>query len=510
MPSPSLAIVSNRTVVKSGVRVAPPLILFLLALLTRLPLQSRMLYHWDSVNFAFAVRKFDMAAGQPHAPGYLLYVLLGRAAAALAGSAEKGYVLLAILGTALSACALYDLGRRLWNPRAGWFASLLLLTSPLFWFYGEVALPHTLDALMVIVAASLSWRIWRGEARLAPLLALWLGLSGGMREQTLVFLLPLAVVACLRLPWRIALLSAVILTATTLAWLIPLLYLSGGWAHYWYVVNAYSRIFDTPTSVFLGAGWNGLYHNGSKLIRYTLWAWAFGLIPLALGLGVLRRAKATPWRLNPRGWLLALWAAPSLFFYVFIHMGQQGLIFVYLPVCFLLSARAGDALTRQYAGGLALVAGCLAANALVYLFAPMYLLPGQRLKVLSEATIRDRDRALEGEVEAVRTDLPPGGVLLADEWRLPQYYLPQVPLVPYHAISSEETGVAVPLEPVLLRQVQSATALAWYEPWLDAPDQALSRTTLMESHNGVRLRVLRRAAGEHFWVTSSAFGVAPN
>ena len=154
MSSPSLAVADSRPAVKTGIGLPPPLVLILLTLLTRLPLQSQYLYHWDSVNFAFAVRKFDMAAGAPHAPGYLCYVLLGRAAAALTGSAERGYVLLAILGTALAAWALYDLGRRLWNPRVGWFASLLLLSSPLYWFYGEVALPHTLDALMVIVSAN--------------------------------------------------------------------------------------------------------------------------------------------------------------------------------------------------------------------------------------------------------------------------------------------------------------------------------------------------------------------
>ena len=117
------------------------------------------------------------------------------------------------------------------------------------------------------------------------------------------------------------------------------------------------------------------------------------------------------WAHNPRVWLLALWAAPSLFFYVFIHMGQQGLIFVYLPICFLISARAGDALARQWAGGQALFVGCLAANALLYLFAPVYLLPGEKLKVLSEATIQAQDHLLEGEIDAVHADLPPGGRL---------------------------------------------------------------------------------------------------
>ena len=95
-------------------------------------------------------------------------------------------------------------------------------------------------------------------------------------------------------------------------------------------------------------------------------------------------------------------------------MGQQGLIFVYLPICFLISARAGDALARQWAGGQALYSPASPANALLYLFAPVYLLPGNRLKVLSEATLRAQDRLIIGQIAATQADLPPGGVLVAD------------------------------------------------------------------------------------------------
>ena len=452
-----------------------------------------------------------MAAGaSPRARATCATFFLDRAAAALTGSAERGYVLLAILGTALAAWALYDLGRRLWNPCVGWFAALMLLSSPLYWFYGEIALPHTLDALMVIVAATLSWRVWRGEARMATTLALWLGLAGGLREQTLVFLLPLAVVACWNLPRADTTVPVrwPSLTATTLAWLLPLLSLSGGWTRYWSVVRTYSAVFDTPTSVFLGAGWHGLRHNLGKLGSYTAWAWAFGLVPLVLGFGILMRTRTTPWYRNPRVWLLALWAAPSLLFYVFIHMGQQGLIFVYLPVCLLLSARAGDALARQWKGGQTLTMACIAASALLYLFAPTYLLPGRRLKVLSESTLRDKDRELLGQIAATQSDLPPGGVLVANAWRFPQYYLPGTPLIALDAITGDDVGDQVPGGAPPVPALRSVSALAWYEPGLDALNRAPGRVAIGGDHDGIRLRVLRRAPGEHFWITPFAFGVS--
>ena len=227
------------------------------------------------------------------------------------------------------------------------------------------------------------------------------------------------------------------------------------------------------------------------------------------GLGVLRRTQATPWAQNPRVWLLALWAAPCLFFYVFIHMGQQGLIFVYLPICFLISARAGDALARQWPGGQALFAGCLAANALAYLFVPAHPLGPHRIKVLSEATLRDQDRLLQGEQDAVRAGLPPGGVLVADQWRFAQYYEPGVPLLAFDTIIGDDTGESVVANAPPLPPLRNVTALVWYDTELDARNHDPARVALLESHNGIRLRLLRRGPGEHFWVTRKAFGIAP-
>lgn len=478
-----------------------PWLLIGLALLSRLPFQSSYLYHWDSINFAVALERFDIAQGQPHAPGYLLYVVLGHLAAWLMGSPQAGYVFLAMLGSALAVAALYELGRRMWDARVGWVAALLLLTSPLFWFYGEVALPHTLDALTVIGAALLSWRVWHGERRTALVLAVWLALAGGFRPQTLVFMFPLAFVACLRLPFRWMFGTAVVLGGTTLAWLIPLFALSGGIATYFAILSGYSEHFNRSTSVFLGAGWSGIIYNLDKLIRYTLWGWALGVVPALLGIWLLRRPVGDALR-SWYIWFLVLWAAPCLLFYTLIHMGQQGLIFVYLPILLLISARAGVALAERWRWGTALVVACVLANALLFILAPAYLLPG-RFKVLSHATIVEHDALIQGQIDAVRSDLPADAVLLSDAWRFPQYYTPDVPLVPYEYNAAGTNIVKVDD----LSFIEQATALAWYEPVLDQANHNPERTAVLGDHNGVRLRVLQRNADEQFFVSAEGFGI---
>src|SRR5439155_8397165 len=50
----------------------------LLTVLSRLPYRARMLYNWDAVQFALALREYDVVKHQPHPPGYILYVGLGR------------------------------------------------------------------------------------------------------------------------------------------------------------------------------------------------------------------------------------------------------------------------------------------------------------------------------------------------------------------------------------------------------------------------------------------------
>jgi hypothetical protein len=474
------------------------------ALLTRLPLQSRLLYHFDSVNFAMALRGFDVANGQPHAPGYPLYILLGHGAAWLMGSAQGGYTMIAAVSSALAAIALADLGRRMWNTQVGWLSALLLLSSPLFWFYGEVALPHTLDALLVIVAAIMCWRIWHGDQRLAPWLALWLGIAGGIRQQTLVFLLPLVVLTCARLPFRLIIGSLAVLAVTVLAWLLPLLILSGGVERYFTIVAAYSEAFDRPTSVFLGAGWAGLIYNLDKLTRYTLWGWAFGSLP-ALGALLWRPVPRMLVR-DRRVWFLAVWATPCLLFYTLIHMGQQGLIFVYLPILMLLGACGAALLASRIRWGMAVVLACVALNVMLYLFAPVYLLPGQ-LKVLSQATIAEHDTLLLAQIDATHSDLPPDALLLVDSWRFAQYYLPGVEVIPYNNTANDDVELAPTLKPEILAQIADAPALAWYEPIVDHYNLAPDRTILMSDHQGVQLRVLRRAVDERFRITPKGFGI---
>ncbi len=124
-----------------------------------------MLYNWDAVQFALALREFDVAKHQPHPPGYLLYVALGRLLNASLGDPTLAYVALAMLFSAGSTFVLYALARRLYDRVTALVAASLLAVSPLFWFYGSVGLTYAGEAFAASVVAWFAYATLGGSAR---------------------------------------------------------------------------------------------------------------------------------------------------------------------------------------------------------------------------------------------------------------------------------------------------------------------------------------------------------
>jgi hypothetical protein len=425
--------------------------LFAAGILTRIPFTGRLLYHWDSINFAFSLERFDVAAGQPHVPGYILYVFLGRILHNIFGEAQLTFAAISVISSGLAAASLYLLGRDMFNRFTGLAASLFLLSSPLFWFYGEIALPHSLDTFAVIFSVWLLYQLVTGKGWFSTPLAVvaaavWLGIAGGLRPQTQVFLLPLALFAAWRIGWRRSLLAFVVLVLVDLAWFIPLVALNGGIERYFSAMSSFSESFNSTTSIFSGGGLWGLGRNVRKLAMYTIYGWGAALVPFMLaaavlflryvvrikeyGINWLRKDVRSRQFADPRFWVLALWFLPVLAYYTFIHMGQQGLVFVYLPGLLLLSAAGLFSLFSQPSPyPQALLGALIAINAYVFLGLPTYPL-GSQVKILTLDTIRQYDESNSGLLRGIEENFSSENtVVIASWWRFPQYYLPEYSLI---------------------------------------------------------------------------------
>jgi hypothetical protein len=307
-----------------------------LTLVSRWPYRARMLYNWDAVQFALALREFDIAKHQPHPPGYVLYVGLGRLVNATLGDPTLAYVTLAMVFSAATTVTVYWLARALYGRTTAGAAAALLAVSPLFWFYGSVGLTYAGEAFGASLMALLAWRALNGSVAHLYLGAVCLGLAGGLRPSVLLLLLPLwagAAVLGIRERKRLAA-AAALLTAAVLSWFLPLMWLSGGWTAY---VRASRELYGTsvlPTSVLAGD-----LDTSLRQARYVVESVLVGLGPLTLALAALPfYARRAGW--GVREWFLLGWMAPPVAVYTLVHFGQAGYVLTFLPALVILLSRA--------------------------------------------------------------------------------------------------------------------------------------------------------------------------
>ena len=300
-----------------------------------------MLYNWDAVQFALALHEFDIAKHQPHPPGYLLYVGLGRLLNAWVGDPTLAYVALAMLFSAGTTFVLYWLTRDMYDRATAVVAASLLAVSPLFWFYGSVGLTYAGEAFAATMVAWFAYRTLTAGGRHLYWGALVLGLTGGIRQSVLLLLLPLwlgAAVIDIRLqsaarPRRRLVVAGVVLAGSVLVWLLPMMWLTGGPAAY---VAASTQLYGSmllPTSVLAGS-----LDVTLAQLRYLIESTLVGLGPLSLVVLVLPAyARREAWR--GREWFLVGWIVPPAVFYTMVHFGQAGYVLTFLPALVILLSR---------------------------------------------------------------------------------------------------------------------------------------------------------------------------
>jgi hypothetical protein len=306
-----------------------------LTLLSRWPYRARMLYNWDAVQFALALREFDVAKHQPHPPGYLLYVALARLLNIPLADPNLAYVALAMLFSAATTVAVYWLARSLYERATAASAAALLAVSPLFWFYGSVGLTYAGEAFGASLVALFAYGTLRGDPRYLYAGAVALGLVGGIRQSALVLLIPLCVgcaVLGIREARRLALAAALTLAAV-LAWFLPMVWLTGGLGAYIRVSTQLYGSVVLPTSVL-----GGSLDVTLTQARYVAASVIVGLGPLTLAAFALPLyARRVGW--SRADWFLVAWIVPPAVFYTLVHFGQAGYVLTFLPGLVILLSR---------------------------------------------------------------------------------------------------------------------------------------------------------------------------
>ncbi|HEY9615340.1 MAG TPA: glycosyltransferase family 39 protein [Microcoleaceae cyanobacterium] len=409
------------------VRFAPILLMFGLGIATRLPFQAELVQEWDAGNFALAVEKYDLQLEQPHRPGtFLIYVSLARCINMVLDDPTASLTMVSVIASGIAAAALYAIGTTWFNPRVGWATALLMLASPLVWFYGEMPLSYMPEFCTVTLIILAAYFTGLGERTALPFLGMLMGLAGGIRPNTPIFLLPLALVAVIRglqthrFKLQHVLAAFAIGLAALAVWFIPLLILAGGPEAYWKMIQGWMHGHTDDAKSLMQVLDNVIF-----FLKTVLFVVGVAALPM-LGL-FFQHGSAFIRRLN-RDWrcqVIALWLVPGVMYFTFVHLQRQGHTFTVMPAFVLLAGLAivglGDRLEKQYRhAGLMLMAAIVSLNALFFLFAPS--------SIRSLHSIQAFDTKFTERIEFVRANFPPESTaVLAQKHygRLPDVHLPE-------------------------------------------------------------------------------------
>lgn len=328
---------------------AVPFLLFGVTVLTRIPFASHLLYHLDSVQYALALDLYDIHLHQPHPPGYFVYILLGRLARFIVDDPNLALVSLSVLFTAGCVVIVHQLARDMFGAPCALIAALFALTSPNLWFHGVVALNYGLESFFSVAIAYLCWKIVAEKNHTSwLLLAIILALSGGIRQNTPVFLFPLVIYSCRRLPLRLLLLGGITFSIVTLGWFVPMINATGGWSTY---IAAFRELwhFNTGNNSVFDHGLGKLLVHAYTLLNFVTCGIGAGVVILPFCGYIIVRRHNVEWINKEKLFYFVVWIAPAFLFYllIFIHPANPGYALVFTPPLYILLAKSVEYLDHE-------------------------------------------------------------------------------------------------------------------------------------------------------------------
>jgi len=256
-------------------------------------------------------------------------------------NANTSFVIISVVASGLTVSFIFVLANRMYDRRTAFWSSILAITSPLFWFYGEVALTYILEAFLSVFLAYLCWRILNGEHKLIFLSALFFAFAGGIRQSTMVFLLPLWFYSIRKTPYTYMLLSFVFLAVAILSWFLPMLSMTGGYGQYRAAVDAHWSLTFEPFTV-IKMGLKSIIPYAQKFIHFTIYGLSLCVVFVAfyifkVGLEEIKKAF-----LSKRSIFITFWIIPYMLalFLLLIKTANPGYFLLFMPALLIVSVRS--------------------------------------------------------------------------------------------------------------------------------------------------------------------------
>ena len=141
--------------------------------------------------------------------------------------------------------------------------------------------------------------------------------------------------------------------------------------------------------------------------------------------------RSKPTNLKDLNSFFLIWILPSGIYYLLVHMGQQGLIFTYLPALFLiLAVFVVNVLKEHKRKLLSVVLVICVLNASVFLFIPEFPIASGNQRLLTRDTLRNSDDYFQRRFDVIRNNFSPDSTsIFAANWHHVEYYLPEYDVI---------------------------------------------------------------------------------
>ncbi len=321
--------ISAETLMSAAILIASFIAYFLTA--------NQYLEDYDSINFALAVKDFDLTLAAPHPPGAPVFIALVKVVHYFVGHIPTSLSLVAALGGAVFVAAWYRLYRFVLTPSTSLIASIILAFAPGLWITASRPMSDTLAAAALSLFMVLVLNARRdGSTSARGLIAAsaMLAIMVGIRPQ-FGLLAPLLLIGTL-LYFRPALKTAFWVLCSfavvNLLWLVPTVIsqydLDGhGWMTY------FNQIIEFKASFGSASGSPLLADNVNivdVLIRLATHIGALGYFALGMNMWypesighVLQKFGTT---LNPWSVDYVEWTIPGTLYTLFYVFGALALL----------------------------------------------------------------------------------------------------------------------------------------------------------------------------------------
>ena len=295
------------------------LLLFVSGFVAYLWASDFQLNDYDAVNYALAVREFNVALDMPHPPGAPVFVAFVKLLNLLVNDVAVALCIASALGGALFVVVWRRIFILFLSDRAAAVGAIVLAISPGMWMTASQPMSDSVAAALLSACVLMVLYYARGaRPTVFFVFTALLALSVGVRPQFGILAIVMLFVSMLycRLPLKTVQLSLLTFTLVNLAWLLPTVYsqfnLDGtGWLTYFNQILRFQSGFGAASGSPLLADHLDL---GSILFRAGTHVGALGYFGLGLNLwypesvGLSLQKLGTelnPWYADTAEWTVA-------------------------------------------------------------------------------------------------------------------------------------------------------------------------------------------------------------